>query len=325
MREKLEMLLDELQYLKSEGVDGIYCEDSSLDALKDVVDQFNPKVASEVTADPSCSIDQTNLPPVVIPAKRLNPFSPLPESDKDRIAKSEKPVLIPITVPETKSQKLVLPKVQIDIVLPEGDKQTRWNFLHDKALNDPFIKAQSRPNTKLVFGQGDLDAEVFFCGDAPGPEEEMQGEPFVGPAGQLLTKIIQAMGLQRHNVYLANIMSWCPEASTPFGNRQPTQDEMNASLPYLTAQLEIVQPKVVVALGAMAVNGLLGIDKNRKMGEIRGQWFQFRNFPLMITFHPSYLIHNGTLRTKRLVWEDMLYVMERINLPISEKQRGFFK
>lgn len=133
------------------------------------------------------------------------------------------------------------------------------------------------------------------------------------------------MGLKREDVYISNIMNWRPEVSTPFGNRPPTQEEMTFCLPYLKAQLEIVQPKVIVALGATAVNGLLGANKNRKMGDVRGQWFEFQNLPLMITFHPSYLLRNDTLRTKRLVWEDMLKVMERLNLSISNKQRAFFQ
>ena len=99
---------------------------------------------------------------------------------------------------------------------------------------------------------------------------------------------------------------------------------MNFCLPYLKAQIAVVQPKVIVALGGTAVNGLLGHDPKRRMGEVRGNWAEFEEVPLMITFHPSYVLRNGSEKIKRMVWEDMLQVMEKIELPISEKQRGFF-
>ena len=163
-----------------------------------------------------------------------------------------------------------------------------------------------------------------FAVRAPGADEEIQGEPFVGRAGQLLTRIIKAMNLERSEVYIGNIMNWRPEMPTSFGNRPPTQEEMNYCLSYLQAQLRIVEPKVIVALGATAANGLLGPDPTRKMGTVRGKWFSFDATPLLITYHPSYVLRNGTNHVKRLVWEDMLKVMERVGLPISEKQREYF-
>lgn len=214
---------------------------------------------------------------------------------------------------------------EVRVNLPQGNKQERWHYLREKVLSCPTCNKHLKPGKKVVFGVGNLDADIFFCGEAPGADEEIQGEPFVGRAGQLLTKIIQAMGLTRESVYIANIMNWRPEVSTQFGNRPPTQEEMSICLPYLKAQLEVVQPKVIIALGATAVNGLLGADTNRKMGNVRGRWFEFQNIPLMITFHPSYLLRNNTQSTKRLVWEDMLKVMKYLNLTISDKQLAFFK
>ena len=208
--------------------------------------------------------------------------------------------------------------------LPKGSKQERWEYLRDRVTNCPICTAHVKPGKKVVFGVGSLDAEIFFCGEAPGADEETQGEPFVGKAGQLLTKIIEAMGLKRSAVYIGNIMNWRPEMPTPFGNRPPTQEEMEVCLPYLKAQIEIVQPKVIVALGATAVSGLLGADPKRRMGDVRGKWLEFEGTPLMITFHPSYLLRNDTLKTKRMVWEDMMSVMEKIGMPISDKQQQFF-
>ena len=119
-------------------------------------------------------------------------------------------------------------------------------------------------------------------------------------------------------------MNWRPEMETDVGNRPPTQQEMNFCLPYLKAQIAIVQPQVIVALGATAVHGLLGHNPKRRMADVRGQWTTFANTPLMITFHPSYLLRNNTNKAKRVVWEDMLKVMEFTKMPISEKQQNFF-
>lgn len=210
------------------------------------------------------------------------------------------------------------------VSLPKGDKLLQYDWLKEKVLNCSVCNQHIKNGKKVVFGIGNLDADIFFCGEAPGADEEIIGEPFVGRAGQLLTKIIFAMGLSRSDVYIGNIMNWRPELDTPFGNRPPTQEEMSFCLPYLKAQIEIVQPKVIVALGATAVNGLLGYDSSRRMRDLRGKWSTFCNVPLMVTFHPSYLLRNNTLQTKRIVWEDMLEVMKKIGMPISEKQEKFF-
>ncbi|MEO7165439.1 MAG: uracil-DNA glycosylase [Spartobacteria bacterium] len=178
--------------------------------------------------------------------------------------------------------------------------------------------------TQTVFGVGNVDAELMFVGEAPGADEDRQGEPFVGRAGQLLTKIITAMGFSRDDVFIANVLKCRPDmpAGEP-GNRKPTPAEMATCLPYLTEQIEIIEPKVMVALGATAVEGLLQIRE--PMGKLRGRWHAYRETPLMITFHPSYLLRNQNNTEKRKVWEDMLLVLERLGRPITEKQRNFFR
>lgn len=176
----------------------------------------------------------------------------------------------------------------------------------------------------VVFGVGDINASLMFVGEAPGADEDQQGEPFVGAAGQLLTKIINTMGLSRQTVYIANILKCRPDTpGQTSGNRKPTSVEMKTCLPYLHEQLDLIQPKVIVALGATAVEGLLG--KTVGITKLRGQWQTYRNIPLMPTFHPSYLLRPTTpFQDKRNVWEDMLQVMERLGLPITQKQRNFF-
>ena len=178
--------------------------------------------------------------------------------------------------------------------------------------------------TQTVFGVGNCDAELMFIGEAPGADEDRLGEPFVGRAGQLLTKIIAAMGYTRDEVYIANVLKCRPHmpAGQP-GNRPPTPNEMATCLPYLTEQIEIIAPKVLVALGATAVEGLLG--RREAMNRLRGRWHSYNEIPLMITFHPSYLLRNQTSTEKRKVWQDMLLVLEKLERPISEKQRNYFR
>jgi uracil-DNA glycosylase family 4 len=163
----------------------------------------------------------------------------------------------------------------------------------------------------------------MFVGEAPGADEDMKGEPFVGRAGELLTKIIQAMGFQRTDVYIANVLKCRPDIppNTP-GNRPPTDAEMETCLPYLREQIELIKPKAIVALGAVAMRGLLG--KTDPMGKMRGRWHSFNSIPVMATFHPSYLMRKESLSEKRKVWEDMMLVMEHLEMPVSERQRNFF-
>jgi DNA polymerase len=180
-----------------------------------------------------------------------------------------------------------------------------------------------RSRTQTVFGVGNIDAKIMFVGEAPGADEDLEGEPFVGKAGQLLTKIIETMGVKRSDVFIANVLKCrphMPPGST--GNRRPTAAEMQTCLPYLRAQIEAVKPAVLVALGAVAMEGLLGSVE--PMARLRGRWHEFQGIPLMATYHPAYLLRNQSLGEKRKVWEDMLLVMERVGLPISEKHRGYF-
>lgn len=178
--------------------------------------------------------------------------------------------------------------------------------------------------TQTVFGVGNPDAELMFIGEAPGADEDSRGEPFVGRAGQLLTKIIETMGFSRAEVYIANVLKCRPDMPRgSSGNRPPTPTEMQTCLPYLAEQIGIIQPKVLVALGATAVEGLLGTRST--MREMRGKWHSHQETPLMITYHPSYLLRNQAPSEKRKVWEDMLQVLERLERPITEKQRNYFR
>jgi uracil-DNA glycosylase family 4 len=175
----------------------------------------------------------------------------------------------------------------------------------------------------VVFGVGSPEAQLMFVGEAPGADEDAQGEPFVGRAGELLTKIIQATGLQRGEVYIANILKCRPDTpGQPSGNRKPRTEEMATCIPYLHEQIDLIRPKVLVALGATAVEGLLG--KTIGITKLRGTWHTYRGIPLMPTYHPAYLLRTQAISDKRKVWEDMLAVMEKLGMPVSDKQRNFF-
>jgi len=203
------------------------------------------------------------------------------------------------------------------------DKARAMDELRERALacvKCPHL-ASSRRN--VVFGVGDINAQLIFVGEGPGVDEDLKGEPFVGKAGELLTKIIRAMDLSRERVYIANVLKCRPDTpGQTSGNRKPTPEEMRTCIPYLHAQIELIQPKAMVALGGTALEGLLGNVGG--ITRLRGKWQTYRGIPLMPTFHPAFLLHQESLTNKRLVWEDMLQVMEKLGQPITDKQRGYF-
>jgi len=177
---------------------------------------------------------------------------------------------------------------------------------------------------QVVFGVGNEAADILFVGEAPGADEDARGEPFVDAAGELLTRMLKAMDLAREEVYIANILKCRPDTPNQrTGNRAPTADEMATCSDWLHRQINFIQPKVIVALGKVAVGGLLEME-NAPITKMRGTWQAYRGIFLMPTFHPAYLLHQESMQNKRKVWEDLLAVMEKTGLPISDKQRGYF-
>ena len=157
---------------------------------------------------------------------------------------------------------------------------------------------------QVVFGVGNPNADLMFVGEAPGADEDIQGEPFVGRAGQLLTKIIEAIGLSRSDVYIANVIKCRPPQ-----NRNPEQDEVDTCEPFLFRQIDVIEPKVIVALGTFAARALLRtLDP---ISRLRGRVFDYRGAKLIPTFHPAYLLRNPS--SKREVWEDMKLVRSMLN------------
>ncbi len=164
----------------------------------------------------------------------------------------------------------------------------------------------SEKRQKVVFGAGDPNADLMLIGEGPGANEDREGLPFVGAAGQLLTRIIEAIGLKREGVYIANIVKCRPP-----GNRDPQPDEVTACGSFLARQIEFVQPKVIVALGRVAAQALL--DTDQSLGRLRGSWFEVQGVPTRVTYHPAALLRNEDL--KRPAWQDMQVVRDRLKAP----------
>jgi uracil-DNA glycosylase family 4 len=176
-----------------------------------------------------------------------------------------------------------------------------------------------KTRTKIVFGVGDPHAELMFVGEGPGADEDAQGEPFVGRAGQLLNNMIKAMGLRREDVYIANIVKCRPP-----GNRQPERDESETCSPFLMRQIAAIKPKVIVALGATAAKGLLALSA--PMTELRGRWYDFKpmgsdpSWPgsrLAVTYHPAFLLRDP--RQKGEAWKDLQMVMKYLGIVPPKK------
>jgi DNA polymerase len=161
----------------------------------------------------------------------------------------------------------------------------------------------SETRTQGVFSRGRADADLMIIGEAPGADEDARGEPFVGRAGKLLDLMIAAMGLERDEVYITNILK-----SRPPGNRDPRSDEIEACWPYLERQIELVAPRVLMTVGKPAANTLL--ENTTAMGRLRAQWHEYRGIPLMCTYHPAYLLRSPGQKAK--TWHDLKMVMQRL-------------
>lgn len=313
MSEQFDSLLDatigQLESLKKDGVRYLNVQASTLSELQKPLE----KAAS-------CSTTEPVRPPAPISTQTLR-TSLAVEIPKPRVAAP----IIPPAQPAPVVPSATAPPKPIAPAPPpvKPSKEAGLAAVRKKVaacLKCPNLVA-ARNN--VVFGVGDINATLMFVGEAPGADEDLRGEPFVGAAGQLLNRIITAMGLTRETVYIANILKCRPDTpGQASGNRKPTSAEMQTCLPYLREQIDLIGPKMIVALGATAVEGLLGSTEG--ITRLRGHFQTFQNIPVMPTYHPAYLLHKQSVSEKRKVWEDMLQVMEKLGLPVSEKQRGYF-
>jgi DNA polymerase len=193
----------------------------------------------------------------------------------------------------------------------EAPLQPDWSALEVETKRCRKCAELARTRRNVVFGVGNPRTELMFIGEAPGADEDAQGEPFVGRAGQLLTKIIEAMGMKRSDVYIANVLKCRPPE-----NRTPLPDETVNCLPYLEKQIEMIRPKVIVALGATALRALLDIQIG--ITKMRGNWYTYRDIPIMPTFHPAYLLRNPP--AKKEVWEDMKAVLAKLGRVVPTRK-----
>jgi DNA polymerase len=191
-----------------------------------------------------------------------------------------------------------------------GDKNAALNAIRAD-IGDCTRCRLSKGRKNIVFGVGNIDAEIMFVGEGPGADEDEQGEPFVGRAGQLLNNMISAMGIKREDVYIANVVKCRPP-----GNRTPERDECDTCGPFLMQQIETVKPKIVVALGAVAAKYLLGI--NDSMTNLRGRIYDFKDTKLAVTYHPAYLLRDP--RQKAEAWKDLQMVMKYLGMKVPTKQ-----
>jgi len=198
-----------------------------------------------------------------------------------------------------------------EISPPEGpaDPARALRLIREDIGDCTRCRLHKQGRKQIVFGVGNPDAELLFIGEAPGADEDEQGEPFVGRAGQLLNNMIKAMGLRREDVYIANIIKCRPP-----GNRTPERDECETCSPFLMRQIEVISPKAIVALGSVAAKTLLAV--NAPMSELRGRWYDFRGTKLAVTYHPAFLLRDP--RQKKEAWKDLQMVMKGLGLKAPE-------
>ncbi|MEM7576693.1 MAG: uracil-DNA glycosylase [Planctomycetota bacterium] len=201
------------------------------------------------------------------------------------------------------------PPIEIDPSLPKAEALAQ---LREHLATNEAVLAKLLPGTQLVFGEGDPDAEIMFIGEGAGADEARTGRPFVGKAGQLLDQMIKAMGLSREGVYITNVVHFQPP-----GNRVPTPDEVDLGWPYMIGQVQIVKPKVIVAVGGTSAKALLNTTTG--ITRLRGQWHTFdavqidgQGIPLMPTFHPAFLLRSYTRENRSKVWNDLLAVLAQL-------------
>lgn len=298
--EALDILLEELKRQKAAGVRRISVSDVSLASLKVLA---GAPVAAP-SAAPAAAVARATVPASApAPVRPVTPVAPV----------APKPFAVAVTAP--------IPDAPV-FTLPAGTKAERAQALRQLIEACVETKKHLVAPQRPLLGHGSLDAKVVFVGEAPTAVEMETGQAFAGESGELLQKILSAAAIDPADCYFVPVMVWRPEPPTQYGKRPPTARELAFNLPYLRAQIDVVAPRAVVALGAQAFEALHG--RTPSITQARGRWFDLGGVPLLPTFHPNYLLHTPSASAKRTVWEDFLLLMEKLGLPVSEKQRAFF-
>lgn len=228
--------------------------------------------------------------------------SPVPAADLDTVSGSSTPSAAATAVRESAPPSLSISDA--------GDSSQQLKVLSEKIAGCTLCDELCAERTQTVFGVGNPNARLCFLGEAPGADEDRLGEPFVGRAGQLLTKIIEAMGLTRDEVYILNVLKCRPP-----GNRNPAPDEVANCRPFFEEQLSIIQPEFICCLGAVAAQNLL--DTTTSISKMRGQFQDWNGYQVMATYHPAYLLRNPA--AKKMVWEDMQLLLKAMGLEVPKK------
>ncbi len=205
----------------------------------------------------------------------------------------------------------------------ESGVEEKLAFLRERAAVWQPARSLGTLRETMVFAVGNPHARLMLVGEAPGYDEERLQEPFVGKAGQKLNQILKAMGIAREETYISNICKFRPSMPNQgTGNRPPTDEEIASCLPLILAEIRAIRPACIVCLGGTAAKGLLG--QTGSVSSLRGRFYENQGIPARVTYHPSYLLRNATLTSKRAVWENKLSVMEQLGIPVSPQQAGYF-
>lgn len=266
---------------------------------------------------PDSSVTEAPLAvaPVAAARRREPPQPKLPVKSPAQAPRSKPVADVPGDRAALESEGLIPMPTAIDFTAPplETDEKRRRLIAMDEIEVRGCTKCRlCETRTHTVFGEGDVDAQIFFIGEGPGETEDHTGRPFVGRAGELLNKMIGGMGLRREQVMIANVVKCRPP-----NNRVPAPDEVATCTPYLERQLEIVRPRAIVTLGLPATQYML--QTKMSMGKMRGNWHSWRGIKLMPTYHPAYVLRNPTYETRAAVWSDLKQVLAHLGLPIPSK------
>jgi len=211
----------------------------------------------------------------------------------------------------------------VGLVISGATEEEKLAGLKQQATNWAPAKALGGLRETMVFSAGNPRADMMLVGEAPGFDEERLLEPFAGKAGQKLDAILRAMGTSRKDVYISNIVKFRPQMpNQTTSNRKLTRKEINVWLPFIQAEVNIVLPKVIIALGGAAAQAMIGVESS--VSDLRGEFHRYEGVPVRVTYHPSYILNDEATPEKRMLWLDMLSVMELLALPISDQQRGYF-
>lgn len=291
-----QLTVDTLQTLRCEGQERMPVDEGARSILREWMrSAMHGKNTGRIDVFPT-------PPPSASPAPSTPPAPP---------ASSQYPTQAPADAPE--KQAGILTTVEEKLA-----------YLRQMAENRKSARALGTLRDTMVFAVGNPHARLMLVGEAPGYDEERLGEPFVGRAGQKLNQILAAMGLKREDVYISNVCKFRPSMGANQGtaNRPPSEQEIAACLPIILAEIRAIRPECIVCLGGSSAKGLLGAAQS--VTSMRGQWLDCQGVPVRVTYHPSYLLRNESPRAKRAVWEDMLAVMEKLGMPVSERQRHYF-